>query len=239
MKRLAVCALLFCIPTYAIGQSGKDPKAAAPKLSPAESAKSFKVADDLRFDQLLAEPIVKQPLSLSFDERGRLWVVQYMQYPHPAGLKILSRDMFWRVVYDRFPPPPPHPVGSEFRGRDVVSVHESTKGDGVYDKHTVVLDGMNIVTSVVRGRGGLWVLTPPYLLFYPMKEGVDVPAGEPIVHLQGFGLEDTHSCASNLRWGPDGWLYGAHGSTVSAQVTRPGSKEKPVQMIGQHMWRYH
>lgn len=241
MKNAAITMLFSILAAvgFTSAQTGKDPKAAAPKLSPAESAKLFKVAPDLRFDQVLAEPIVKQPLSMSFDERGRLWLVQYIQYPHPAGLKILSRDNFWRVVYDKVPPPPPHAVDSPFRGKDVISIHEDTDGDGVFDKHSVFLEGLNIVTSVARGRGGLWVLNPPYLLFYPMKDGSDVPAGDPVVHLQGFGLEDTHSCASNLRWGPDGWLYGAHGSTVSAHVTRPGIKEKPIQMIGQHMWRYH
>ncbi|MBI2805112.1 MAG: c-type cytochrome [Planctomycetes bacterium] len=214
-------------------QAGKGTKPGAPKLTPAAAAKSFKIPDDFRMDQVLSEPVVKQPISLSFDERGRLWVVQYIQYPHPAGLKILSRDMFWRVVYDKVPPPPPN----HFRGKDIVSVHEDTDGDGIYDKHTRVLEGMNIVTSVVTGRGGLWVLNPPYLLFYPMKN--DRPVSDPIVHLQGFGLEDTHSCANSLRWGPDGWLYATHGSTVSAHVTRPGIKETPIQMIGQHMWRYH
>src|SRR5262245_41891555 len=63
-------------------------------LSPAESATRFVVHDDLAFDQVLAEPAVKQPVSLSFDERGRMWVVQYIQYPHPAGLTIVSRDRF-------------------------------------------------------------------------------------------------------------------------------------------------
>lgn len=247
MKQLIIGVVIAVVVlgSLAHAQPGKDPKPATPKLTPKEAAKSFKVADDLRFDQVLAEPIVKQPLSMSFDERGRLWLVQYLQYPHPEGLKILSRDVFWRVVYDKVPAAPPNHV----RGKDIVSIHESTKGDGVYDKHIVFLDGLNIVTSVARGRGGLWVLNPPYLLFYPMKDGVDKPAGDPVVHLQGFGLEDTHSCASNLRWGPDGWLYGAHGSTVSAQITTPRPpgegegvrdvKEKPIQMIGQHMWRYH
>jgi putative heme-binding domain-containing protein len=205
------------------------------KLSPAVAANSFKVADDLRFDQVLAEPNVRQPISMSFDERGRLWVVQYIQYPHPAGLKILSRDQFWRVVYDKVPPPPPH----HDRGLDRITIHEDTTGTGVYDKHTVFIDGLNIVTSIAFGRGGVWVLNPPYLLFYPGANGGTAPAGDPVVHLQGFGLEDTHSCANSLRWGPDGWLYGAHGSTVTAHITRPGVDAKPVQMIGQHVWRYH
>jgi putative heme-binding domain-containing protein len=215
--------------------AGKEPKAPPAKLSAADAAKTFNVADDLRFDQVLAEPVVKQPLALSFDERGRLWVVQYIQYPHPAGLKVVSRDIFWRVVYDKVPPPPPN----HFRGKDVISIHEDTKGSGEFDKHTIFLEGLNIVTSVAHGRGGVWVLNPPYLLFYPTTRGGDAPSGDPVVHLQGFGLEDTHSCANSLRWGPDGWLYGAHGSTVSAHITRPGDKQKPIQMIGQHIWRYH
>ena len=61
-------------------------------LSPQESLARFKVAEDLALDQVLAEPLVRQPVFMNFDERGRLWVVQYIQYPHPAGLKVLSRD---------------------------------------------------------------------------------------------------------------------------------------------------
>lgn len=215
--------------------AAQDKKAAPDKLTPAVAAKTFKTPADLAFDQVLAEPIVRQPISMSFDERGRLWVVQYIQYPHPAGLKVLSRDMFWRVVYDKVPPPPPH----HFLGKDRITIHEDTDGDGVFDKHMTFLDGLNIVTSCVRGRGGLWVLNPPYLLFYPTTADGDRPTGDPVVHLQGFGLEDTHSCANSLHWGPDGWLYGAHGSTVTANVMRPGDKAPIARMVGQHIWRYH
>jgi putative heme-binding domain-containing protein len=215
--------------------SAQEKKPAPEKLSPADAAKSFTTPADLAFDQVLAEPVVRQPVSMSFDERGRLWVVQYIQYPHPAGLKVLSRDMFWRVVYDKVPPPPPH----HFPGQDRITIHEDTDGDGVFDKHTTFVNGLNIVTAAVCGRGGVWVLNPPYLLYYPTGATGDHPTGDPVVHLKGFGLEDTHSCANSLRWGPDGWLYGAHGSTVTAAVTRPGSKDPPVRMIGQHIWRYH
>ncbi|HQU43160.1 MAG TPA: c-type cytochrome, partial [Pirellulales bacterium] len=130
--------------------------------------------------------------------------------------------------------PPNH-----FRGLDKISIHEDTDGDGKFDKHKTFLDGLNIVTSFARGRGGVWVLNPPYLLFYPDRDGDDVPDGGPEVHLQGFGLEDTHSCANNLRWGPDGWLYACQGSTVSGDIVRPGLDKKPVHSMGQLIWRYH
>lgn len=207
----------------------------AAALTPAESAKAFDVAKGLVLEQVLAEPEVIKPLFVNFDERGRMWVVEYRQYPEPAGLKVLSHDSFWRAVYDKVPPAPPHQV----KGQDRITIHESTKGDGVYDKHTTFLDGLNICTAVERGRGGVWVMNPPYLLFYPDKNNDDIPDGDPVVHLAGFGLEDTHAVANSLRWGPDGWLYGAQGSTVTAKITRPGLDEKPVAEIeGQAIWRY-
>ena len=205
-------------------------------LSPAESLKKFNLADDLEIEQVLAEPTVAQPVFLNFDERGRMWVVQYRQYPSPAGLKVVSHDSFWRAVYDKVPPPPPN----HFRGLDKITIHESTRGDGVFDKHKTFVDGLNIVTAVERGRGGVWVLNPPYLLFYPDANDDDVPDGDPVVHLAGFGLEDTHSVVNSLRWGPDGWLYGAQGSTVTGHMMRPGIDKEPfLHTMGQLIWRYH
>lgn len=196
---------------------------------------ALRVPDDLALDVVLSDPLIAQPLQISFDERGRMWLVEYRQYPMPAGLKIVSRDNFWRAVYDKVPEPPPHGVP----GKDRISIHEDTEGDGTFDKHKVFIDGLNIVTSVCRGRGGVWVLNPPYLLFYPDADNDDVPDGDPVVHLQGFGLEDTHSCVNSLQFGPDGWLYACQGSTVSADVIRPGLDTKPVHSLGQLVWRYH
>jgi putative heme-binding domain-containing protein len=201
----------------------------------AEAVAAFSVPDDLQLDLVAAEPEVRQPVNISFDERGRMWVVQYLQYPYPAGLKILSEDKFLRATYDKVPPPPPN----HFVGADKITIHEDTDGDGQFDHHQTFLEGLNIVTSVARGRGGVWVLNPPYLLFYPDRDNDDVPDGAPEVHLSGFGIEDTHSCASCLRFGPDGWLYAAQGSTVSGAVLRPGLDKTPVHSLGQLMWRYH
>jgi len=212
-------------------------KAATAALSPADALAAFTVPDDLEIQTVLTEPEVKQPLFMSWDERGRLWVMQYLQYPYPEGLTMVSRDDFWRAVYDKLPDPPPRGV----KGADKITIHEDTDGDGVLDLHKTFVDGLNIASSFAKGRGGVWVLNPPYLLFYPDANNDDVPDGDPVVHLQGFGFEDTHSVANSLRWGPDGWLYGGQGSTVSGNIYRPDldKPEQAVTSMGQVIWRYH
>ena len=200
----------------------------APKPTPAEALAACKVGDGLALDIVAAEPMVRQPLNMHFDERGRLWVVQYLQYPFPAGLKVLKYDEYLRAVFDKVPPPPPN----HFKGADRITILESTKGDGVFDKAHDFVSDLNIARSVVTGRGGVWVLNPPYLLFYPDKNRDDIPDGPPRVVLSGFGLEDTHSGANSLEWGPDGWLYGAHGSTCTADI-------RGVKFLGQAIWRYN
>src|SRR5712691_6352993 len=196
-------ALLFLAVATLAEEKNQAGKPMPGPLPPAEAFRHLKVPGDLRLEQVLAEPVVAQPIFLNFDERGRMWVIQYLQYPFPAGLKILSEDKFLRATYDKVPPPPPN----HFKGRDKITIHEDTHGNGVFDKHTTFVDGLNIVTSCAKGRGGVWVLNPPYLLFYPNKDNDDVPDGDPVVHLEGFGMEDTHSNANSLQWGPDGWLY--------------------------------
>jgi putative membrane-bound dehydrogenase-like protein len=203
--------------------------------SPQAAAASFKLAPGLRADAVLSEPDIRQPVSLNFDERGRLWVIEYIQYPYPAGLKIVGLDNQFHAVYDKVPPPPPY----QDRGLDRISIHEDADGDGVFESHKVFQDGLNLVTATARGRGGVWVLNPPYLLFYPDANDDDIPDSAPLVHLAGFGLEDTHSVANSLAWGPDGWLWGAQGSGVSSKLRRPGIDEKEHLFKGQAIWRYH
>ncbi len=197
-------------------------------LTPAETIQHFKIGDGLQMEVVSAEPVISQPLNMNFDERGRLWVVQYLQYPFPAGLKVVKYDQYLRAVFDKVPPPPPN----HFKGADRITILESTRGDGVFDKAKDFVSDLNIARSVVSGRGGVWILNPPYLLFYPDKNRDDIPDGPPEVALSGFGIEDTHSGANSLMWGPDGWLYGAHGSTCTAEI-------KGIKFLGQAIWRYH
>ncbi len=57
--------------------------------------------------------------------------------------------------------------------------------------------------------------------------------------MEGFGIEDSHSVINSLRFGPDGWLYGGQGSTVTGAIKKPGTKEVPIRTQGQLIWRYH
>lgn len=217
------------------------PRSSAPASFPPPASEDpapsgFVLAPGLRMTTVLSEPDVAKPVYMTFDERGRLWVVQYLQYPFPAGLKVVDHDEYWRVRYDKFPPPPPpHHVP----GADRVTIYHDPDGDGRFEKVRDFVTGLNICTAALPGAGGVWVMNPPYLLFYPDADGDDVPDGDPEVRLEGFGLEDLHAVANSLTWGPDGWLYGCQGSTCTAAIKRPGLDTEPLRFQGQCIWRYH
>lgn len=212
-----VIGLLTHLTTTAFGQG----------YSPDEAVKRMKVADGFEVRVIASEPLVRQPVAIEFDDRGRLWVIQYLQYPNPAGLKRVQVDRFSRTKYDRVPEPPPKGP----RGADRITILEDTNGDGRMDRGKDFIDGLNLTTGIAFGHGGVFVLNVPYLLFYPDKNRDDVPDGDPEVLLSGFGMEDAHSVANSLTFGPDGWLYGCQGSTVTANV-------RGIE-FQQGIWRYH
>jgi putative heme-binding domain-containing protein len=196
-------------------------------LTPQEAIKRFTVADGLEVRLVASEPFVRQPVSITFDDRGRLWVLQYLQYPVPEGLKPVAVDEYLRTKYDRRPDPPPKGP----KGRDRITILEDTDGDGVMDHAKDFVGGLNLASGFAIGYGGVFVAQPPYLLFYRDANRDDVADGDPEVLLTGFGMEDAHAFANSLTWGPDGWLYGAQGSTVTANI-------RGIE-FQQGIWRYH
>jgi putative membrane-bound dehydrogenase-like protein len=212
-------ALIF----VAYGARADDPGG----FTPDEAVKRMVVPEGFHVEVFAAEPMVRQPVTASFDERGRLWVIEYLQYPNPAGLKPVTVDQYLRTEYDRVPEPPPRGP----RGADRVKILEDTDGDGRADKVTVFVDGLNLASGLAVGRGGVFVGQAPYLLFYPDRDRDDRPDGDPEVLLEGFGLQDAHATVNSMTWGPDGWLYGAQGSTVTARI-------RGLE-FQQGIWRFH
>ena len=200
---------------------------AAQGYSPEESVRQMTAADGFTVELVAAEPLVRQPVAIDFDDRGRLWVLQYLQYPNPAGLERVAVDRFSRTTYDRVPLPPPRGP----KGADRLTILTDTDDDGRMDTAQDFVSDLNLATGFEFGFGGVFVLQTPYLLFYPDRNHDDLPDGDPEVLLTGFGMEDTSSLANSLVWGPDGWLYGTHGTNISASI-------RGIQ-FEQGVWRYH
>ena len=181
-------------------------------LAPEAAAKAMRLPKGFSVQVAAAEPDVKQPIAMAFDDRGRLWVAEAYEYPIRA---------------------------KEGKGRDRILIFEDTKGTGKFDKRTVFIDNLNLVSGLEVGFGGIWVGAAPYLLYIPIKEGKDKPAGPPKILLDGWGYEDTHETLNTFIWGPDGWLYGCHGVFTHSRVGKPGTPNDKRVPINAGIWRYH
>ncbi|QDU79801.1 Cytochrome c [Polystyrenella longa] len=199
----------------------------AGKLTPQEELATFTLPEEFEASVVVSEPDVSQPLSIEFDTKGRMWVLQYLQYPIPNGLKAVEVDQYLRTKYDKLPEPPPKGP----QGEDRISIYQDQDGDGEMELITHFLSNLNLASGFALDHHGVYVVQPPYLLFYPDANQDDQPDGDPQVLLTGFGMDDAHAFANSLTWGPDGWLYGVQGSTVTANI-------RGIE-FQQGCWRYH
>ena len=181
-------------------------------LSGIEAAKAMTLPKGFKISLAAAEPDIIRPISFTIDARGRLWVVEGHTYPVPAP---------------------------EGQGRDRILIFEDTNGDGTLDKRKVFMENLNLVSGIEVGMGGVWLGAAPYLLFIPADFENDKPTGLPQKLLDGWGVQDTHEVLNNLRWGPDGWLYGAHGVFTHSNVGKVGALDSERTKINAGIWRYH
>jgi putative membrane-bound dehydrogenase-like protein len=187
-------------------------------LKPEEAAKAMTVPPGFSVSLFAGEPDVHQPIAMTLDHRGRLWVVEAYTYP--------VRN------------PHPGPVIPGGKLGDKILIFEDADGDGKFDKRTVFFEGLNLVSGIEVGFGGVWVGAAPYLLFIPHDDKTD-KAGEPKILLDGWGYQDTHETLNSFVWGPDGWLYGCHGVFTHSNVGKPGAPDAERQRINAGIWRYH
>jgi putative membrane-bound dehydrogenase-like protein len=168
-------------------------------LSPEESLKHYVTPVGFEMKLFASEPLIAgKPICMNWDEQGRLWLVETVDYPNEK-----------------------QPEG---QGRDRIVILEDTDGDGKADKRTVFVEGLSIPTSIAFAHGGVIVHQAPDTLFF--KNNSD-KAGPKQVLFTGWGTNDTHAGPSNLQYGIDGWYYGSVGysgfrGTVSGESLRFG-----------------
>ncbi|MFO0381988.1 MAG: PVC-type heme-binding CxxCH protein [Pirellula sp.] len=183
-------------------------------LTPDKAAEEMILPDGFRAQVIASEPAVRQPIAMTIDHKGRVWVAEAYQYPIRAA-------------------------GDE--GKDRVLIFEDTNADGTLDSSKVFADNLNLVSGIEVGFGGLWVGAAPYLLFLPDENGDDVPDGPARKVLDGWGLQDTHETLNSFIWGPDGWLYGCHGifTHSNVRVLKKDGNVTNGTPINAGIWRYH
>ena len=152
-------------------------------LTPEESMKHIQVPVDFNLELFAAEPNVMHPIAMSWDERGRMYVLITKDYPNERKKE---------------------------GGSDYILICEDTNKDGKADKFTKFADGLSIPTGMVFANGGLIVAQAPDMLFLKDTNGDD-KADERKVLFSGFGTYDTHAGPSNLHYGFDNWIWGCVG----------------------------
>ncbi|MCC9644917.1 c-type cytochrome [Rhodopirellula sp. JC740] len=196
------------------GENGQP--AGPPLLSAEEAAKAIQLPDGFTTTVFAHEPEVQNPIDCAWDTMGRFWVAENYTYG--------QRGVAWRADQ-----------------RDRVLVFTDEDLDGVADSREVFLDSVQQLTSVEVGRGGVWLMCPPQLLFVPDADGDAVPDAAPEVVLDGFTIaeQNYHNLANGLRFGPDGWLYGRCGGSCPGRIGRPGTPDEKRIAIEGGIWRYH
>ncbi|MDM4015160.1 PVC-type heme-binding CxxCH protein [Roseiconus lacunae] len=185
----------------------------APFLSPRQAVDAMSVPEGFEVSIFASEPTLAEPIAFCFDPRGRLWVVENLNYR--------TRREHTDEKVSR------------------IQILEDTDSDGVFDKRKTFKDDLTFTSGIAVGFGGVYLGSPPNLVFIPDADGDDVPDGPGEILLDGWGINDRHETLNSFIWGPDGWLYGCHGVFTQSQVGKPGCDDSQRQFIDGGIWRFH
>ncbi len=192
--------------------SGVYTPASTPALPPEEAAKKMTLPEGFEARIFASEPDVVNPVAMTWDDRGRLWVVELYEYPLGAAPGTKPRDQ--------------------------IKILEDTDNDGKADKVTVFADGLNLATGILLGYGGVFVGQAPHLLFLEDTNG-DGKADKRTIVKTGFGLEDRHELLNGFTWGPDGYLYMTQGVFTRSTVKNPDDPNDNGVLMTAAVARYH
>ncbi|HUH47782.1 MAG TPA: PVC-type heme-binding CxxCH protein, partial [Arenibacter sp.] len=162
--------------------TGENPRVQDP-LSPEDSQRHIQLPEGFTAELFASEPDIINPIAFTWDERGRLWVVQSHDYPHGLANEV---------------------------GGDRITICEDTDGDGKADKFTDFATEQHLSTGITLVKGGAIVAQAPDMVFLEDTDGDD-KMDKRTVLFSGFGTFDTHAGPSGLRYGIDNAIWGAVG----------------------------
>jgi putative membrane-bound dehydrogenase-like protein len=165
-------------------------------LSPDQSKKLMQVPVDFDIKLFASEPDITNPIAMAWDERGRLWIVESVDYPNTF-------------------------LETDGAANDRIKICEDTDGDGKADKFTIFADKLNIPTSLVFANGGVIVAMAPYFVFLKDTNGDDKADVRENI-LTGWEKHDTHFGPSQLQYGFDNKIWGVVGSSYNGLAKEDG-----------------
>ena len=175
--------------------------------APAKALEKLQVHPEFAVNLVAAEPLIEKPISLDWDAQGRLWVAETPEYP---GGRTINKNDKMIALWNEQDPASFKNNKMDRPARDRISWVEDTNGDGVMDRKHVFFEGLELVTSLVFYKDGVIVAQAPDILWIRDTDN-DGKGDKVVTLLTGFGTSDTHAVLNNLRWGMDGWIYGAVG----------------------------
>ncbi len=173
------------LPNYTVGArwgvQGEPIRTMQKPLSPEESMPHLSLLPEFEAKLFAAEPDIAKPIWMAWDERGRLWIAETVDYPNN--------------------------MQAPGEGHDRIKICEDTDGDGRADKFTVFADKLSVPTSLALVNGGVVVVHSGKTEFIKNVGGQVVRT----TLFTGWGTSDTHAGPSNLRYGFDNWIWGVVG----------------------------
>lgn len=191
-----------------------------PPTEPADTAATFRALHGFRMDLLAAEPLVTDPVAIEYDPDGRAFVVEMSDYPYTDK----STDKaFTERTTDL-------PLGK-------VRLLEDVDGDGKFDRSTIFARELSWPTGIALWRGGCFVAATPDIWYLKDTDGDGVADVRRRV-FTGFRKFNVQATMNNLKWGLDGWIYGAGGSNGGTIRREADSDAKPI-VLGTNDYRFH
>ncbi|MEO2048336.1 MAG: PVC-type heme-binding CxxCH protein [Pirellulales bacterium] len=207
---LCCCYQAFSLPVAVADDPFAVGVRTTPHLSPAAEQDSFTLPPGFEIQLFASEPDIFKPLNMAFDERGRLWLTNTVEYPYAA--------------------PDDRP------GRDSIRILEDTDGDGRADKFTTFADRLNIPMGLYPYQDGVVVFSIPNI--WHLRDTNNDGKADVQTKLYGpFGTDrDTHGLNNAFRRNFDGWVYACHGFNNYTQVQ--GADGNVVEMHSGNTYRF-